>query len=309
MKLERGFLQREQCTVLPPLVLHAREASSKINIKKKSVNDLDFRVWYEQSFIFNMLSRVAMARRRRSRKTPKFTPALLFVVLALGGLGSLFGHKEQTASQPSPPVAQTTSSPVETQSVAGTQLASAPVEPSVVSAPIAEPGRPIGVIPQPDSITRFVKGRKVALRDGPGKQFGILDRYDSGREVTVLETQGDWSRIRDMLTQRDGWVSASLLTEEKPQSAGPKEEAAPQKKTEPPTAAPSIPNSLIVQRIIAESIAMYPSSCACPYNVDRGGRRCGKRSAYNRGGGYAPLCFPGDVSADMIASFRQQASR
>ncbi|KRB56197.1 hypothetical protein ASE04_28995 [Rhizobium sp. Root708] len=70
-----------------------------------------------------------------------------------------------------------------------------------------------------------------------------------------------------------------------------------------------MPETTVIQRIIAESLSMYPGSCACPYNTDRGGRRCGKRSAYNRGGGYAPICFPGDVSKEMIQSFREQASR
>ncbi len=250
-----------------------------------------------------------MARRRRSKKKPKFTPALLLVVLILGGLGSLFGRVEKATSLPSPPVEWTASRQAETPSVTDKRLASARIEPLDVSVPVVEPKKPIEATPPPVPATRFVKGRKVALRDGPGKQFGILDRYDSGREVNVLETQGDWSHIRDTLTQRDGWISASLLTEEKPQPAEQKEEAAPQKKAPPPSAAPQMSDSLVVQRIIADSIAMYPSSCACPYNVDRGGRRCGKRSAYNRGGGYAPLCFPGDVSADMIVSFRQHSSR
>ena len=141
----------------------------------------------------------------------------------------------------------------------------------------------------------------------PGKQFGILDRYDSGREVSVLETQGDWSHIRDRLTQRDGWVSTSLLSEQR--QSPPELKETSEKKPDVPPTTPIIPDSLVVQRIIAESIAMYPGSCACPYNTDRGGRRCGKRSAYNRGGGYAPLCFAGDVSTDMIATFREHASR
>jgi hypothetical protein len=50
-----------------------------------------------------------------------------------------------------------------------------------------------------------------------------------------------------------------------------------------------------VQRQIRQSIAAYPGSCACPYSTDRGGRRCGGRSAYSRGGGHAPLCYPADV--------------
>jgi hypothetical protein len=50
-----------------------------------------------------------------------------------------------------------------------------------------------------------------------------------------------------------------------------------------------------VQSRIRGSIAAYPGSCPCPYSVDRGGRRCGARSAHSRRGGHAPLCYPSDV--------------
>ena len=51
----------------------------------------------------------------------------------------------------------------------------------------------------------------------------------------------------------------------------------------------------IKQKIIQQSIESYPGNCPCPYNTARNGSRCGKRSAYNRAGGYAPLCYPEDV--------------
>jgi hypothetical protein len=50
--------------------------------------------------------------------------------------------------------------------------------------------------------------------------------------------------------------------------------------------------------------------CACPDDAMRNGRACGGRSAYSRPGGAAPLCYPSDVTAAMIESYRQrQASR
>jgi hypothetical protein len=50
--------------------------------------------------------------------------------------------------------------------------------------------------------------------------------------------------------------------------------------------------------------------CACPDDTMRNGRACGERSAYSRPGGAAPLCYPTDVPAAMIESYRQrQASR
>jgi len=50
--------------------------------------------------------------------------------------------------------------------------------------------------------------------------------------------------------------------------------------------------------------------CACPDDRARNGSACGGRSAYSRPGGAAPLCYPSDVTAAMIESYRQrQASR
>ena len=40
----------------------------------------------------------------------------------------------------------------------------------------------------------------------------------------------------------------------------------------------------IKKAIIRESVARYPGNCPCPYNSDRAGRSCGRRSAYSRAG-------------------------
>lgn len=59
------------------------------------------------------------------------------------------------------------------------------------------------------------------------------------------------------------------------------------------------------QRVIRQSIASYPGSCACPYSVARNGSRCGARSAWNRRGGYAPKCYPSDVTQADLAGLRR----
>lgn len=61
----------------------------------------------------------------------------------------------------------------------------------------------------------------------------------------------------------------------------------------------------IKQKIIQGSIDSYPGNCPCPYNTDRAGRSCGRRSAYNRAGGYAPKCYASDVSAVEVRAYRQ----
>ena len=71
-------------------------------------------------------------------------------------------------------------------------------------------------------------------------------------------------------------------------------------------AKPKLSDQAIKKRIIAESIASYPGNCPCPYNTARNGSQCGRRSAYSRAGGYAPLCFPSDVSKSHVQSYRQQ---
>ena len=60
------------------------------------------------------------------------------------------------------------------------------------------------------------------------------------------------------------------------------------------------------KRMIEESIAEYPGPCACPYQAARNGSRCGRRSAYDRRGGYAPLCFASDISDEMVKDYRDQ---
>jgi hypothetical protein len=62
----------------------------------------------------------------------------------------------------------------------------------------------------------------------------------------------------------------------------------------------------IKQKIIQQSIDSYPGNCPCPDNRDRAGRRCGARSAYNKPGGYAPKCYPSDVSAAEVAAYRRR---
>lgn len=63
----------------------------------------------------------------------------------------------------------------------------------------------------------------------------------------------------------------------------------------------------IKQKIIQQSIQTYSGNCPCPYNTARNGSRCGKRSAYNRVGGAAPLCYPEDVSDRMVKESKGRA--
>ena len=156
-----------------------------------------------------------------------------------------------------------------------------------------------------DAPIRYVSGKRVGFRSGPSTTDPIADRFDAGRKVFLMEQAGDWSRIRDDLTQREGWIATRFLseTEIKTTATPAKREKVPE---EIEVAIPVVPDTVLIQRIIAESLDSYPSSCACPYSRDRAGRRCGKRSAYSKPGGYSPVCFPGDVTKAMIEAFRSR---
>ena len=80
----------------------------------------------------------------------------------------------------------------------------------------------------------------------------------------------------------------------------------------PPTPQPALTDAAIASVIVQASRSQYYATgrpCACPYDTTRNGR-CGGRSAYSRPGGASPLCYPSDITREMIERYRQsQASR
>lgn len=63
-------------------------------------------------------------------------------------------------------------------------------------------------------------------------------------------------------------------------------------------------DSEVKKAIIAESIAGWSGNCACPFNRARNGSACGKRSAWSKAGGYAPVCYENEVTPEMIREWR-----
>ena len=59
----------------------------------------------------------------------------------------------------------------------------------------------------------------------------------------------------------------------------------------------------VKNEMIEASVAQYAGSCPCPENADRAGRRCGRRSAWHRGGGQAPLCYPDDIPDELALAY------
>jgi len=72
-----------------------------------------------------------------------------------------------------------------------------------------------------------------------------------------------------------------------------------------PSVAPPT-DAQIREALIQQSIASTPGNCPCPFNTAANGSRCGKRSSYSRGGGYSPVCYPEDVTAEMIREYRSR---
>lgn len=231
-----------------------------------------------------------MARRRRGG-----FGGVLVLLVGASLIGMFAGGKDdQPRVEPTP--SATTTTEMGTPSAAGSGDIQKQEQ---VARPAPEPVKE-------DAAPRWIRGSKVAFRAGPATTFTILDRFSTGRQVALLRVDGDWSQVRDELTRREGWVASRFLADQEPPARKPKIEK--RKPAEQPVVVPrvEVSDAEIIDRIIAQSIASYSGNCPCPFNTDRAGRRCGKRSAYSRPGGASPICFVGDVTPDMIAAFRRR---
>ena len=65
-------------------------------------------------------------------------------------------------------------------------------------------------------------------------------------------------------------------------------------------------DSQVKAMMIQDSIASYSGRCPCPYNVASNGSQCGRRSAYSKPGGYAPLCYDTDITAEMVNQYKSR---
>ena len=89
-----------------------------------------------------------------------------------------------------------------------------------------------------------------------------------------------------------------------------RQDISPPSKSEPKGSSPTLTDEKIVGVIIAASVAAYLAlgkPCACPYSLNRAGQACGGRSAHSRPGGESPLCYPRDITPDMVKAYRAGA--
>lgn len=128
------------------------------------------------------------------------------------------------------------------------------------------------------------------LRSHPSRSGEILVTLPKGEPVYEYRLYEGWSQVNVASLNITGFVATRYLSEECIPGGG--------------LSRHDLSKSRIKTILIASSVNSYSGSCPCPYNVDRGGRRCGGRSAYSRPGGRSPLCYPTDVSDADIRRFR-----
>ena len=152
-----------------------------------------------------------------------------------------------------------------------------------------------------------VTGSRVRLRTAPDSQAAIIDSLLRGTRLMLVSSKPPWQEVRDPGSGRTGWMHEGYVRASKPEATQLAETAPSKTTTQAVRAAkPSIDDETLAKRVIQASIAQYSGSCACPFNVDRAGRACGKRSAWSRVRGHAPLCYRDDVTPAMLAAARAQ---
>lgn len=233
---------------------------------------------------------------RRRRGSSRGGGAFALVLLAIIGLPlTMAGYLSGPVKAPPVPttyVSLPTTSPAPTSSI----VYYGGYSPDAAGSPSS--GSRGAEAPAPPAETLYVSGHKVPLRADPAAKAKILDRYNPGQAVEVLERGDGWIHVRHKLTQREGWIQARRLRDEPPSTEA--EAPAPAKAK----ISPALGVAEIAKMLIADSIAQYPGPCACPYQSARNGSSCGRRAAYVRPGGYAPLCYAKDITSAMVAEYR-----
>lgn len=191
-------------------------------------------------------------------------------------------------------------------------------DPSQVESPkqIADQGVEISQLLTPPKQARprsrqFVNADRLNVRALPDQTSVKVGQLLRGSDVTVLVVREGWAKIHSQDLNLTGWVSSNFLSSKlSPQlsNASRKSDASigaskPEKAVLQAPLRPVPDRDVIVRKIIAQSILSYGGRCPCPYNVMRNGRSCGQRSAYSRPGGASPLCYPSDVTPEMVEAW------
>ncbi|WP_366875339.1 SH3 domain-containing protein [uncultured Roseobacter sp.] len=154
------------------------------------------------------------------------------------------------------------------------------------------------VTPSAEKTTLFVSGSRVNVRKGPGTNHSVIGQLVLGEAVKQVSTAAGWKEIETR--HGVGWMSAKYLADTKPKVETRQPKSNRKRQIALPT---SREKQAARNEIIRQSLSSYPGSCPCPYNTDRAGRRCGKRSAWSKPGGYSPICYDSDVSEARLNTY------
>ena len=147
---------------------------------------------------------------------------------------------------------------------------------------------------------------EVQWGDGSTEQYALQDQNDT------LSGSSASPRVRALIEKLSRSNTARLLvTKEQNEQVTDRISLAGSSRAigALPCSSSGRTDAQIRQLLINQSIARYSGSCPCPYNTDRGGRRCGGRSAYSRPGGASPLCYPTDVGDGAVEAYRERTER
>lgn len=175
--------------------------------------------------------------------------------------------------------------------------------PASLPAPQSAPtdARSVPRSPPPAPVEVFVTGSVVNIRAGPGTTHPVVWKARAGTKLFLQNQSGDWSQVSGNSPNGpiSGWIASRYLSATRP-ATQPVAATQPARQVAVPTT-----RELNAARadIIRQSIAAYPGTCACPYNRDSAGRRCGGRSAWSKPGGYSPICYDSDISAARLESY------
>ncbi|RZN31240.1 hypothetical protein CWO90_17510 [Bradyrhizobium sp. Leo121] len=149
-----------------------------------------------------------------------------------------------------------------------------------------------------------------------GRQDAATSRPSA---ATIPVAQSEFAKPMGLAATSVDAPAAATPTRPTTQATSPSETGSPAKSA--PTAKPAQPDTrkleaaltaaAIAAIIIKASRDQYHATgrpCACPDDTMRNGRSCGGRSAYSRPGGAAPLCYPSDVTAEMIEAYRRRTA-
>ncbi|MEQ1770304.1 MAG: SH3 domain-containing protein [Devosia sp.] len=161
------------------------------------------------------------------------------------------------------------------------------------------PATPLLSVPRYEGFqprTLYVTATTLNVRERPEGSAAVLLAASKGTSVMAVGAVVGWYEVQ-LNDGSTGWMSAQYLADQ-PEIVA---DTAPVHEFVEPQQA--YDKAAVVRAIIAISRQSYSGSCACPEDRDRGGRRCGARSAYVKPRGQSPLCYPSDVSQRMIDDF------